>query len=172
MDSTTPYIYPGKSVFEKEREIKKCLLNFPEVKVVYLFGSRARKEESPMSDYDFAIYCSSDEKKNFFETKFLLMDELGRIFQTDKIDIVLLNNVKSPEIKYKIITEGLLIHEVKPFRILLESRIFSDFFDFHLMLKRNGLTRAEYIPMCHISKSGKITFLDDLKDCVIPFLDE
>jgi len=45
-----------------------------------------------------------------------------------------------PEMKYAIITEGILLYEKEPYRVIVEPRILNEYFDFRIMLKRHGLT--------------------------------
>lgn len=116
---------------------------YPEIKLAYFFGSRAEKREGPSSDYDFAVYLEEKDRKKMFDIKSLLMDELSRALKTDKIDVVVLNTAESPEIKYQIIKDGKLIYEKEPYRILVEPRILQTYFDFHQMLVRHGLTKAQ-----------------------------
>lgn len=116
---------------------------YPEIKLAYFFGSRAEKREGPKSDYDFAVYLDEKDRKKMFDIKSLLMDDLSRALKTDKIDIVVLNTAELPEIKYRIIKDGKLIYEKEPYRILVEPRILQSYFDFHQMLVRHGLTKAQ-----------------------------
>jgi hypothetical protein len=95
-----------------------------------------------MSDYDFAVFVDKKEKKEIARIQFQLMDELSRFLETDKVDVVMLDSTNSPELKYNILHEGKLIFEREPFRVLFEPRILNEYFDFHLSLKRHGLTRA------------------------------
>ena len=114
----------------------------PEVKLVYLFGSMARGDQGPMSDYDYAVYLDEKDKKETTRVRFQLMDELSRALGTDKVDIVMLDSAVSPELKYNILQEGKLIFEREPFRVLVEPRILNEYFDFNLLLRRHGLTAA------------------------------
>jgi len=61
---------------------------------------------------------------------------------TDKVDVVILNLTDSPELKYNIITQGRLIYEKEPYRIIVEPRILNDYFDFRSLLLRHHLTKA------------------------------
>lgn len=115
---------------------------FPEIKLVYFFGSRVNGESGPLSDFDFAIYFDTRDRKKMFDLKFILQDKISRALKTDKIDLVILNMTESPEIKYNIIKEGQLIYEEEPYRVLLEPKICMEYFDFHQMLKKYNLTRA------------------------------
>ncbi|MEK7575539.1 MAG: nucleotidyltransferase domain-containing protein [Patescibacteria group bacterium] len=115
---------------------------YPEIKLVYFFGSKARKDSGPLSDYDLAFYLDEKDKKKIFDIKFKLHDEISRLFKTDKVDIIMLNITESPELKYNIIKEGKLIYEKEPFRIMIEPKILNEYFDFHDLLLKYNLTKA------------------------------
>ena len=126
---------------------KSIILNnifnqYPELRLVYLFGSRIKGNVGPLSDYDFAIYLENADKKKMFEIKFSLQAKLSRILKTDDVDIVLLNTAESPELKYNIIKEGEIIFEKKASRVIIEPKILNEYFDFHAMLSRHHLTKA------------------------------
>ena len=125
-----------------KKSVYRIFESHPEVKLVYLFGSTVRGNRGPMSDYDFAIFLDKKDKKEIARIQFQLMDELSRFLGTDKVDVVVLDSSKSPELKYNILQEGKLIFEREPFRVIVEPRILNEYFDFHLSLKRHGLTRA------------------------------
>ena len=115
---------------------------YPQIKLVYFFGSRAQKKEGPLSDYDFAFYLEEKDKKKISEIQFELIDKISRVLKTNKVDVIVLNLVESPELKYNIIKEGKLIYEKTPFKVLIEPKILQEFFDFQIMLKKYNLTRA------------------------------
>ena len=126
---------------------KSIILNnifnqYPELRLVYLFGSRIKGNVGPLSDYDFAIYLENADKKKMFEIKFSLKAKLSRILKTDDVDIVLLNTAESPELKYNIIKEGEIIFEKKASRVIIEPKILNEYFDFHAMLSRHHLKKA------------------------------
>ena len=114
----------------------------PDVGLVYFFGSRARGDEGPLSDYDFALYLDEDDARKRSERHLRLIAEISRILQTDDVDVVLLNSVKQPELAYAIITEGELLYEQEPYRALVEPRILNEYFDFYALLKQHQLTSA------------------------------
>jgi len=116
--------------------------SYTEIKLVYLFGSRARQESGTLSDYDFAVYFDTKDKKRMFDIKLELFDRISRLLKTDKIDIVILNLSESPELKYLVIQEGRLIFERKPFKVIVEPNILNEYFDFHKLLLRYNLTKA------------------------------
>jgi len=110
--------------------------------MVYLFGSRVVGKEPPLSDYDFAVYLDTGDKKRMYEIKFELFDRISRMLKTDRIDIVILNLTESPELKYQIIKEGKLIFQIEPFKIIVEPNILNEYFDFQMILLRYNLTQA------------------------------
>lgn len=116
--------------------------NYPEIKVVYLFGSKALDYDGPLSDYDFALYFDEKDTKKMFDAKLELFDHLSRCLGTDKIDIVILNTTEAPELKYQIIKYGQVLYEEEPYRIIIEPKILNEYFDFHYMLSKYGLTKA------------------------------
>ena len=88
------------------------------------------------------FFLDKKDKKEIARIQFQLMDELALFLGTDKVDVVVLDSSKTPELKYNILQEGKLIFEREPFRVIVEPRILNEYFDFHLSLKGHGLTRA------------------------------
>jgi uncharacterized protein len=115
---------------------------YPEIKLVYFFGSRAKRAAGPLSDYDFAVYFGDIKSIRMFSIKLDLITQISRILKSDRVDIVILNLTKSPELKYGILQEGILVFERVPFKVLVEPRILNEYFDFHRMLSQYGLTKA------------------------------
>lgn len=125
----------------KIKELRKIFKLYPEIKLVYLFGSRAKKDTGPLSDYDFAIYVETKDAKKRGELQLELIAELSRFLKTDKIDLVMLNLTESPELKYNIIKDGKLIFEKEPYRVLVEPTILNEYFDFRMCLLKYNLTK-------------------------------
>jgi len=129
------------------KRIKSILDAFPEIKLVYFFGSMASETDGLTSDYDFAVYFDlrpylEKDREKMFEIKFNLMDQLSRALNTDKIDVVILNLTESPEFKYEVIKNGKLIYKKEPFQVLVEPKILNEYFDFRYLLKKYNLTKA------------------------------
>lgn len=124
------------------KKLKRLFEGYSEIKLVYLFGSKAEAKSGPLSDYDFAFYFDEKQCKKMLELKFILIDKISRILKTDKVDIAVLNLLESPELKYNIIKNGKLILEHEPFKVFIEPRILNEYFDFHSMLLRHNLTKA------------------------------
>jgi len=128
-----------------DKEIEKLLPIFekyPTVKLVYLFGSRATGKVGPLSDYDFAVYLDEKDSLKRFDIRLQITGELSGALKTDAIDVVVLNDLAMPEMKFSIIQEGKLIFGREPFKVLVEPRIITEYIDFHELLTRHGLTKA------------------------------
>ncbi len=123
-------------------KIREVFQSYPQLKLVYLFGSQAKGETGPLSDYDFAVYFDEKDPKKMFDIKLELMGQLSAILRTDEIDIVILNLSEMPEFKFNVIKEGELIYEEEPFRVLVEPKILNEYFDFKILLNKYGLTKA------------------------------
>ena len=126
------------------QQLNDIFKSFPEIKLVYFFGSKAAGDGGILSDYDFAFYLDIDKKdrKKTYEIKVSLQDKISRYFKTDQVDIVIINSTQSPELKYNIIKNGKLIYKEEPFKVLIEPKILTEYFDFHESLVRHKLTKA------------------------------
>lgn len=125
----------------KIKDLQFIFKLFPKVKLVYFFGSQALGKEGPLSDFDFAVYLEEKDLQKRFQIRIKLLDKLAQKLKTNLIDLCVLNDVQSPELKYTIITEGKLIYEQEPFKLLIEPRILSEFFDFMAGLRKYKLTK-------------------------------
>ena len=124
------------------KQLRQIFSSSPEVKLGYFFGSRARGDSGPLSDYDFAVYIDDRDPKTKMQIKLDLLEKLSLLLKTDKIDLVILDHLAGPELQYEIIREGKLIYEVEPYKIIVEPRIMNLYFDFHDLLVRHNLTKA------------------------------
>lgn len=122
-----PFYFDTKEIFGK----------YPEVKLVYFFGSRAEDNAGPMSDYDFAIYFDEKtSKKRQFSIKLKLMTEISKMLNNNDIDVVVLNDDLDPLLKYEIISKRKVLYEKEPYRIMIEPIILSQYFDFYTFKDR------------------------------------
>lgn len=111
--------------------------NFP-----YLQEIRKKIKGGVLSDYDFAFYLDEKEPQKRFTTRLKLIDTLCRILKVNTVDVVILNDTESPELKYNIIKDGILFYEKEPFKVLIEPKIMNEYFDFHQSLVKYGLTKS------------------------------
>ncbi|MBI3583322.1 MAG: nucleotidyltransferase domain-containing protein [Nitrospinae bacterium] len=126
----------------QKKDLESIFKGYPEIKLVYFFGSKARGKAGRLSDYDFAAYLDKKDKKGSFDIKFALMDKISRLLNSDRVDIVILNVAEGTELKYNIIREGKLIYEKEPYRVIVEPKILNEYFDFRHLLLKYHLTKA------------------------------
>ena len=122
--------------------LKKIFSSFPEVGLAYFFGSRASSTHGPLSDYDFAIYLDENDNLKKAEIKLSILTEINKILKTDQVDLVVLNDAESPELKYKIIKEGKIIYEKESYKVIVEPKIMNQYFDFMYGLGKYNLTKS------------------------------
>lgn len=115
---------------------------YSEIKLVYLFGSRSNGKVGPLSDYDFAVYLDEKDSNKRFDLRLKLIAEISKSLKDDRVDVCILNDMDAPEFKYNVIKDGTLIFEKEPFKVLVEPRIMSEYFDFHQSLVRYNLTKS------------------------------
>lgn len=112
------------------------------VKLVYFFGSQYQGNCGPLSDYDFAVYIDSTSIPVMQNIKMQLLSDLSQSLKTDTIDIVILNTTCGSDLKFNIISEGILIYEHEPYKIIIEPKIMNEYYDYHAMMLRYGLTKG------------------------------
>ena len=87
-------------------QIKEISLQYKVEKIV-LFGSRARGDCSPVSDYDIAIF---ENHLSAFD-KARLRDEVDEIETLKKIDIIFVQENFTDELMESIKRDGVIIYE-------------------------------------------------------------
>lgn len=123
--------------YRKNKDKIRELFCRKEVVIAYVFGSLVKKDLSPLSDMDFAIYLdeslSEDEKSNFYlEILNKLISLLG-----DNIDLVLMN-LSELLMNFNIIREGKVVFEhSKTEKALIESKIINKYLDIKYYHKRH-----------------------------------
>ncbi len=115
-------------------KIRIIFEKYPSIKLVYLFGSQARGNAGPLSDFDFAFYTTEKDSKKIFKLRLSLMTEISLLLKKDNIDVVALNSIDNSELKYNIIREGKVILEKEPYKVLIEPKILNEYFDFRQSL--------------------------------------
>ena len=109
----------------KTEKLRQMFKKFPEVLVVYLFGSQAKGKTQPLSDFDFAILT---ENALDLDERALLIGEITSVLETDQIDVVFLNQTRTVSLKFRIISEGKLIYcTVEDQRIKFEEKIIGEY---------------------------------------------
>lgn len=120
-------------------DTKEIFGHYPEVKLVYFFGSKAEGKGGLLSDYDFAVYFDGDTpKQKRFDIILKLNGVLTELLKTNQVDIVTLNDDVGSLLKYQAVG-GKLIYNVEPYRLIAEPRILNEYFDFQIFSKRHSL---------------------------------
>ena len=107
-----------------------------EIKLIYLFGSQAKNRTSPLSDYDFAVYFDPNINSiSLKEITLTLISEISSIIKSEEIDLVILNQLIYPLLKFNILKEGKLIYQQSSYRLLVEPAIYNEYFDFKTFIQ-------------------------------------
>ncbi|MDY3618790.1 type VII toxin-antitoxin system MntA family adenylyltransferase antitoxin [Agathobaculum sp.] len=88
-------------------QITAVLQKYPNVRKAVLFGSRARGDHRPQSDYDIAVYPLSQPLQEEVRLRGQL-DDLDTLY---KIDLVIVDRFVEPALLQNIETEGIVIME-------------------------------------------------------------
>lgn len=138
-----------------ENSTKEKLIDFLEdeekVELVYLFGSVATGKNGKLSDIDIAVYFDESlTKKGMIDLQLKLISELTTILKTDKIDLIVMNNVPLL-LKYNIIKYGEILKSEKEKKVAVETKILSDYLDMKYYIDRHTK-----IAIKRISKMGLV----------------
>ncbi|GAB6184207.1 type VII toxin-antitoxin system MntA family adenylyltransferase antitoxin [Thermodesulfovibrio hydrogeniphilus] len=79
----------------------------------YLFGSVAKKDITPLSDIDIAVYFK-EEREKLFELKLSLYADICRSLKTNNIDLVVLNVIENLILLEEIVRHGIVIYDQAP----------------------------------------------------------
>jgi len=114
--------------------LRKIFKSEEKILVAYLFGSQAKKLNTPISDVDIAILLS-ETPKNLFEYYLYMVNKLSGIVG-DNLDLIILNTAP-PMLKHQIIKYGKIIYtRDEKERIKFEARAESEYLDFSRALRR------------------------------------
>jgi len=118
----------------------------PEVELIYLFGSRATGKTWKESDYDVAVLLSENlPRKDYFEKKLDLIGVFMKVFETNDVDIVLLNEA-GIILKFQVLKYGARLFEQDPLkRVRFEFRVIQEHADFVITLRVNNKYLHKYI---------------------------
>ncbi|MGQ9552419.1 MAG: type VII toxin-antitoxin system MntA family adenylyltransferase antitoxin [Candidatus Bathycorpusculaceae bacterium] len=121
-----------------QKEIPEDLITFfrneKRVLVAYLFGSQAKKIQTPQSDIDIAVLLS-EPLKTLLEYYLHLVNKLSEILGNN-VDLIILNTAP-PLLKHQVIKHGKIIYSRnEEARITFEARAQSEYLDFSRALAR------------------------------------
>lgn len=100
------------------------------LKLVYLFGSKARKRDSKISDTDIAVLLYENYD---YELNKLILDlifEFSQIFHTDDVDLLILNSAPLA-LQYNVIVDGNVLYKSTiEDKCLYETKVIKLYLDF------------------------------------------
>jgi len=124
-------------IMEQDKRLLEFIRGQEYIKLAYLFGSVAKGKEGKLSDVDIAIFFDESlSKKEIFNLQLKLMSELTSILKTDKIDLIVMNNAPLL-LKYNIIKHGKILKDEIETKVMVESRILSDYLDMKYYIDRH-----------------------------------
>lgn len=94
---------------ERLRHLPQIFSEYPEVMIVYLFGSFARGEIKPLSDIDIAYLLDLKPREDYLDRDLGLQSAISRALKTDEVDCYLLNKAPFP-FQYEVIQTGKVIY--------------------------------------------------------------
>lgn len=110
------------------KAISKILIDFPQISLVYLFGSQVTGQAGPDSDFDFAI--TTDHGQATLQTQASFTHAIVSTLNIERVDVVLLD--QSPiELVYSVISDGRLLYARDlATRIEFEATILNKYMDY------------------------------------------
>lgn len=110
--------------------MRRLLEGEEDVVLGYLFGSHAAGLEGPLSDVDVAVLLDGRlSKAKRFELRLKLIRRLSSLLRTDKVDVIVMNDVPVT-LNYEIIKHGkALVVRDDELKLEAESKILSMYLD-------------------------------------------
>lgn len=143
-----------RSINEVEKVLNKHidkLVRDYGIKLIYIFGSYAKRENRADSDLDIAMYF--DREVDGF-VKLDILDELVGIFNREDLDLVILNNVDEV-LKFQVIKYGKVVYmEDLVTKVTFESRVMSEYMDMEYFREvRNKYSHKRFLEVINDSKT-------------------
>ena len=117
-----------------QEKILKVSSDYPEISLVYLFGSQVTGGIGPLSDIDLGVLIEHEAVS--MELQARLAHEYARALGTERIDVVLLN--KAPvELAFSVIALGTLIYKrSQAEKVEYEATVMSMYYDYLPILRK------------------------------------
>ena len=121
------------SIQTLSKHIASLMVDFPEISLVYLFGSQVSGKVGPMSDYDLAILL--DHPADGEQTRTGFSHTLAHHLQTERVDVLILNRA-TIELAYHVIATGELLYQRElALRVEYEAGVLSRYCDYLPVLR-------------------------------------
>lgn len=112
-------------------KLRQFFKSKPEIRLAYIFGSQATGRSNRMSDIDIAVWIDSKRRKGShrFGYRAYLTSELMAVLKTNRVDVVLLNEI-SYFLRHRVISFGTPVYvSNEQERVLFEADIMSRYPD-------------------------------------------
>ena len=130
-----------ENILQRLPKASDYLGSHPKVLFAYLFGGLAMGKPQPLSDVDIAVYLA--DSLFLADVKLDILGALIDIFETDEIDLVVLNTADLP-LKMNVLKRKKVIVDRDPFaRHIFESLTMRKFFDFSI--KESAILHRRYM---------------------------
>lgn len=117
---------------DKFESLCNYLASEPKVSLAYLFGSQADGTVGPLSDYDLGVLVERPSA----ELRYRLCHNAGRLMDTGRVDLVLLNEAPV-ELAYAVIAQGRLLYQRNlAARVEFEASVLSRYGDYVPILRQ------------------------------------
>ena len=124
-----------KDISKIEDKLKLILEEEKGIFFGYLFGSLALGKANFKSDIDLAFYLEEKEVKDFFKKRLFLIEKI-QSFLKKKVEVIILNEVRSIFFKFVIIKEGeIILERDHAQRIDFELKTMQEYYDFRPFIK-------------------------------------
>ena len=110
------------------REPLKAFEEDPWIQVAYLYGSKSRGSQTPLSDTDVAVLLS-ELPENMLDYHLDLTDRISKVMGDD-VDLVILNTAP-PLLRYQVIKHGTVLYSRdEKTRVEFEAKATGEYLDF------------------------------------------
>src|SRR6056297_2603399 len=124
-----------KNIAEIKDKLKLVLEEEKGILFGYFFGSIALGKTNLESDIDLAFYLDEKEINDFFKKRLFLMEKIQSLFKK-RVEVIILNEVRSIFFKFVIIKEGKIVLERDHAqRIDFELKTIQEYYDFKPFIK-------------------------------------
>ncbi len=117
--------------------------SYPEISLVYLFGSYAINNTGPISDLDIAVLWSENEKTILLKT-LELGNKIADKLNDENIQIVPLNN-QALSFCFNVINTGICLYGKEETRIKFETSILNQYLDFKYFAEQYNKSFRQHI---------------------------
>lgn len=125
----------AKDISKIEDKLKLFLEEEKGILFGYLFGSMALGKTNLESDIDLAFYLEGKEGKDFFKKRLFLIEKIQSLLKK-RVEVIILNEVRSIFFKFVIIKEGeLILDRDQAKRIDFELKTMQEYYDFRPFIK-------------------------------------